>query len=200
MKNILTDIDKIFAQISRISSNVIWTIDLKDFMFKYVSEGIEKLAGVTQDEAVKIGLKDALSPASYELTMKIIKGELKKDVNKQREKLRGLELELVKKDGSSIWVSANISFVRDKNKKPIGIVGIIRDISDRMHAEGALERSNKLYSTFVEISPDAIFLLDKEGIIVNVNIHAANLANQKVKNIQSVAGAKNNSAFPTSLA
>ena len=183
MKTILTDIDKIFSQISQISSDVIWTINLDDYMFKYVSEGVDKLGGVTQKEALNIGLKDVLSPASYELTMKIIKNELKKDIKKQRDKLRGLELELIRKDKSSVWISANMFFVRDKRKKPIGVIGTARDISDRLSAEDALERSNKLYSNFVEISPDAILLLDKDGIIVNANIHAANLANQKVRNI-----------------
>ncbi|HPE45788.1 MAG TPA: sensor domain-containing diguanylate cyclase, partial [Deltaproteobacteria bacterium] len=46
--------------------------------------------------------------------------------------------ELVKKDGTRIFVEASVSLQRDRNGNPLGFCGIIRDISDRKRAENEL--------------------------------------------------------------
>ena len=108
MKNILTDVEKIFEQVYKISTDVIWTIDLEQYNFSYISEGIEKLGGILPADAKKVKLKDALTTSSYDLVIRTLNKELEKDLSQQREKLRGLELELIKKDKSKVWISVNM--------------------------------------------------------------------------------------------
>lgn len=51
---------------------------------------------------------------------------------------KSFDWELVKKDGTRIFVEASVSLQRDRNGNPLGFCGIIRDISDRKRAENEL--------------------------------------------------------------
>ncbi len=59
-------------------------------------------------------------------------------------------------DGTSFDIEANAEFIRDAEGKPMQIVFIIRDISERKRAEKALQESELRYKALVEWSPDAI--------------------------------------------
>ena len=49
-------------------------------------------------------------------------------------------MELTRKDGSIIWSEVKASFLRDEQGRPVGILGVTRDISKRKKAELALRR------------------------------------------------------------
>jgi len=51
---------------------------------------------------------------------------------------KSFDWELVKKDGTRIFVEASVSLQRDRNGNPLGFCCIIRDISDRKRAENEL--------------------------------------------------------------
>jgi diguanylate cyclase (GGDEF)-like protein/putative nucleotidyltransferase with HDIG domain len=44
------------------------------------------------------------------------------------------------KDGSTIWTEMNMTFLRDSDGKPVGLLGVTRDISERKKAEAERER------------------------------------------------------------
>jgi PAS domain S-box-containing protein len=48
---------------------------------------------------------------------------------------RALDWELIRKDGQRIAVEASISLVRDRDGRKVGFRGIVRDITERVHAE-----------------------------------------------------------------
>jgi diguanylate cyclase (GGDEF)-like protein len=52
---------------------------------------------------------------------------------------RTLQLEVERKDGTTIWTETKFSFVGDKNKKTVGILGVSRDITERKHAEERIQ-------------------------------------------------------------
>lgn len=67
-----------------------------------------------------------------------------------------IELELFKKDGSTIYSENSISILLDDNKRPIGVLGITRNIDERKHAEREIikakekaEESDRLKSAFL---------------------------------------------------
>ena len=73
-----------------------------------------------------------------------------------------MELELIRKDGSTVWAEVRASFLRDQAGNPVGILGISRDISDRMRAErelkmysAALEATNQKLESFYEAAQAA---------------------------------------------
>ena len=61
-----------------------------------------------------------------------------------RKRLRTVELELIKKDGNTIWVEITASLLRNDKGEPDRILGISRDISERKRANEELQRTTEL--------------------------------------------------------
>jgi putative nucleotidyltransferase with HDIG domain len=56
---------------------------------------------------------------------------------------RTLELELYRKDGSTLWTESTFNLVRDDSGKPYGIIGVGRDITERKKHEEELKKINE---------------------------------------------------------
>jgi two-component system, cell cycle sensor histidine kinase and response regulator CckA len=87
----------------------------------------------------------------------------------------GFETELYKKDGSTMWASMTPWVVRDSKGRILYIEGTLQDITGRKKAEKALRTSETKFRSFIEQSPVAIFVADKEGQLVQVNRSALEL-------------------------
>jgi PAS domain S-box-containing protein len=115
--------------------DVIWMMDMK-FAFTFVSPSIERLQGWTPHEYMKLRLEELLAPASLSRVLE--------EFNRQYELGRDsgyvvrsatLELELLRKGGTSVWSEVTASFLLGEDAKPIGILGVTRDITERRKAE-----------------------------------------------------------------
>ena len=132
-------------------NDVIWTMDL-ELSFQYISPAIEKLQGWKVEEAVKLGLDKLLQPDSKQIALNAVAeqlaiGEQNGDFNRSLT----LELELICKNGTTIWAETTASFMLDENGLPFGILGVNRDITERKRAilekeqlQLQLERSKKM--------------------------------------------------------
>lgn len=97
----------------------------------------------------------------------------------------------VRFDGSILDIEINSDFIRDENGKPINMVFVVRDISDRKIAAEKLFKSKEQYRSLVESSDSIISLVDKEGKILFINKRGAHKLGLE---IQEVLG-KNISSF-----
>jgi len=68
-----------------------------------------------------------------------------------------------RKDGTAVWVLANITLVEANEEEGDVIEGTIVDITDRKRAEETLRASEARFRALVENSSDAILLLDSAG-------------------------------------
>jgi len=48
---------------------------------------------------------------------------------------KGLEYELIRRDGSKVYIEASVSLMKDEEDRPIGFRGILRDITERKQVE-----------------------------------------------------------------
>jgi PAS domain S-box-containing protein len=69
-----------------------------------------------------------------------------------------LQLEMLRKDGTTVWTEVKFSIIRDENQRPVGIMGVTRDITERKRSEEALLESKTLFEAVVENIPLMIFL------------------------------------------
>jgi diguanylate cyclase (GGDEF)-like protein/PAS domain S-box-containing protein len=157
-------------------TDMIWTRDLS-LRPTYTSPSVTRLRGHTVEEAMAQTLEEVLTPDSLQVARRTLAEELAKESAEDKDltRTRTLELEMYRKDGSTIWTEMTVTFLRDEEGRPTGIMGVTRDISERKKAQEALRDSEELYRTLVETSPDAITLTDLKGKILLCNQQAAAL-------------------------
>lgn len=80
----------------------------------------------------------------------------------------GSEYELLRKDGSTLPVATYSSPIW-REGKVVGFRGIVIDVSERRRAEEALRESEARFRTMVEMAPDAIFVTNQDGRLVEAN-------------------------------
>jgi len=114
--------------------DVIWTMDM-NFRFSYVSPSTRAVQGWTPEEYLNLQLDAILTPASLEKVMSAFSEEYR--IGEQTgsfERSVTMELELNRKDGATVWTEVTASFLLDENTKPVGILGVTRDITERRKA------------------------------------------------------------------
>jgi PAS domain S-box-containing protein len=116
--------------------DMIWTMDL-NLTCTYVSPSVFRITGYTPQEYQKKPANEMVTPASFDAMMKIYSEELARDQdgNAVPNRSRTMELELVRKDGSPVWVEVSAAFTRDEKGRITGILGVTRDISERKESE-----------------------------------------------------------------
>jgi PAS domain S-box-containing protein len=116
--------------------DVIWSTDM-DLRFTYVSPSIKYLGGRTAEEVMAMSLEQLLTPSSQEMAKKVFVEELViaevEPVDLTRSRM--LEVEFVRADGSILWAELKMNFLRGPDGRPVGILGVMRDISERRRAE-----------------------------------------------------------------
>ena len=152
------------------ATDVIWVIGL-DMRPYYISPSISKLLGYTVEEAFARTMREVFTPASFEKAMQIFAKEMEIEKTGQGNPARSLlvELELIRKDGSTIPVEGNYRFLRDSTGKANSILAIIRDITKRKEAEEELRKSRRQLADIIEFLPDATLVIDKEGKVIAWN-------------------------------
>ncbi len=90
---------------------------------------------------------------------------------------KACQLRLKKKDGNVVWIQATSECVKGTNDKGLNIIyGGLVDITDRILAEQALQKSEAQFREFFEKAADAIFIAEIEsGMIVDANEAASRL-------------------------
>jgi len=157
-------------------SDVIWTMD-SNFELTYISPSVNRYGGRTDEEFLRCGFLKYLTPESLQNTAGILVEEaaIEKDLaakGMQRKDLsrpRTFEQEIMRRDGGTVITEAVVDFIRDDDGKPIGIMGVNRDITDRKKAEEALKESELLYRTLFEGAPVGIGLADWSGQFIAAN-------------------------------
>ncbi|MEA2101926.1 MAG: PAS domain S-box protein [Thermodesulfobacteriota bacterium] len=123
--------------------DVIMTMDL-DGNITCISPYIEKLTGYTPDEVISSGPKLIISPEDIERAVEILYERLSMQNSSQYENIRNqnIEIELKKKDGGMVPVDIRTSFLRNDDHIPVGVIGVVRDITERKEMLKALEKAN----------------------------------------------------------
>ena len=145
MEETLRESEKRYRLLADHAADVIWTADL-NLRTTYISPSIEFQRGYTVEEAMQIPIEKILTPESYRISMETLQQELARENDADFDPRRSItiELEVYKRDGSTIWTENTISPIRDENRKMVEILGVTRDISDRKEAEKIINKQRDL--------------------------------------------------------
>jgi diguanylate cyclase (GGDEF)-like protein/PAS domain S-box-containing protein len=103
----------------------------------YISPSIEKLLGWTPSEIIQRSAYSNVHPAHRDLLKRLIE-ELS-----QEKPTTTCEYLTRRRDGSYVWVEAQLNFIKNADERTGEIVGVIRDISKRKAAEEQLVVANE---------------------------------------------------------
>ncbi len=75
------------------------------------------------------------------------------------------EVRQLRKDGSPVPIESTVRALRDANGRPMGLVGVNRDITERKRAEEVMRRQALIFESIY----DAVIVTDLEGRIIDWN-------------------------------
>jgi PAS domain S-box-containing protein len=150
--------------------DIIWTMDM-NLRFTYMSPSVARVRGYTVEEVMAQSLEEVFTPSSVETAVKVFMEELAIESREPKDlfRVRTLEVEHTCKDGSTVWVEINASFIRDADGQPVGILGVSREITERRKSEEAQRRSEERYRTIVEEMDESYYEVDLAGNLTFVN-------------------------------
>ncbi len=145
----LKESERRYRMITENVHDVIWTMDL-DLKLTYLSPSVYRVFGFKPEELIGIKLIDYLEPDTREKITKLVDEErnrIHSGSNEESYISTPYEVEMKRKDGSSLIAEVTTSYIRDENNLITGILGITRDITERKFAE---EEKTKLEAQLLQ--------------------------------------------------
>jgi len=139
--------------------------------YEYIGRNIEDLIGYSSEEFTEKLFHDLVEeviPLTPTIPKNIIscrEAYIRGDLQEYK-----VDLRIRTKDGEERWLTDSSLPIRDRDSgEIIGSEGILQDITDRKRVEEALRTSEEKYRSMVELAPDGIVTLDRNGIIQSCN-------------------------------
>ncbi len=128
--------------------------DMEDKLF-FVNESFVKTYGYTKEELMGNHINIVRSPNNppevfREILPATLQGGWKGELLNRR------------KDGTEFPIFLSTTIIYGKEKKPLALIGVATDITERKRSEEALIESESKFKTLFETANDAIFLMNKE--------------------------------------
>ncbi len=169
-QKLLRESESKYRLLAENSKDVIFILDL-DYNYIYISPSVKELRGFEVEEALRQNLSEVLTPSSYNKIKQVIT-----NITPQLTPLNykdiiplSLELEMIRKDKSTVWTEVKASVLVNENNELIGIQGAIRDISKRKLALKELMESREEYRSFFDDDLTGDFIAHVDGYIINCN-------------------------------
>jgi PAS domain S-box-containing protein len=129
-----------------------------------VNRAFARMVGYEPEALIGLGFADITHPADLEVDFetkdRLARGEIESYQRAKR---------YIRKDGSFVVVRLNVSAVRDDDGVAIGFLAQAEDITERLHAEVALRKSESNFRRLFDQASDGIFINDVDGRFTDVN-------------------------------
>jgi PAS domain S-box-containing protein len=125
-------------------NDVIWTVNIATQKFTYVSPSVEKLSGFTAEENMQQELKDILHPDSYAEIVDQLPTWIDQFLHgSEAGKARRLYARQRRKDGTWMNIEVVATLLKDDNGEFTDILGVSRDVTQKVRNEKALLEANR---------------------------------------------------------
>ncbi|WP_454887562.1 PAS domain S-box protein [Sphingomonas oryzagri] len=134
------------------------------------NEGAERLKGWSEEEA--IGLDSAVFYPSEEAAAGKPRADLERARKEGRFEEEGWR---VRKDGSEFLAHIALTVLHDERGALRGFAKVVSDVTDQRAAEGALRSSEEHLRSILSTVPDAMVVIDEQGVIMSFSAAAERL-------------------------
>ncbi len=158
----LQESEKRYRMIVENMNDVIWTVD-RNLNRTYTSPSSTRITGYTPEETLSLPLDHALTPESYAYATGRLAEEMAlEESGKPFDPNRAvtIEIELIHKDGRTLWMEVTGTFNRDAQGKITDVLVVGRDITERKSIEKALVQSENRYKMIIENIHEVIWTTD----------------------------------------
>jgi PAS domain S-box-containing protein len=138
----LRESEERYRFIAENTADNIWIADM-EFNLKYTSPSVQKLKGLTVEEALSQSVEESLTPGSLQQVMELFEREMAYEATGEADPERTVIFvtEEYTKDGKVLWFENSAKLMRDPDGNPVGILGSSRDITEKKRAEEAWEEA-----------------------------------------------------------
>jgi diguanylate cyclase (GGDEF)-like protein/PAS domain S-box-containing protein len=148
--------------------DVIWTMAM-DTTITYVSPAVERVRGLTVEEAMSESLADALTPESAVEAVTYIQQLFEAmEAGTEPPVFHG-ELDFYRKDGSIMTSDVQVIPHVDADGRVVEMLGVSRDISERKQFEAELRQSEERTRLMAENAWEIIWTADANGAVTYVS-------------------------------
>jgi PAS domain S-box-containing protein len=135
----------------------------------FFNEAAERLLGYSKTEMLGLNNRQYTDEENAKKLFKTFNA-----VYRTGHSAKGLDWEIITKDGTKKCVEASVSLLTDQRGQPKGYRGVVRDITGRKLSDEALRISEGKYPLLVENANDGIFIA-QEGFVKFANRKALQL-------------------------
>lgn len=138
-------IKRILNHISIYTDEEFWISDI-NFNFLFLSKSYSNIFECTSEELINTPIEKIFTSESIYYLRHNIEEELKYKQSRRSSSDKNLVLILkgYKKNGRLIWTENSLNFIRDRDEKIIGILGITRDVTNRIKTDQVREALYKI--------------------------------------------------------
>ncbi len=134
------------------------TVVSQDNRFLQANDKYCDIIGYPREELLTMGVEDINLPADAQAWQEHRRKLLAREVDvSYREK------QLLRKDGSLVWVSIATSLVRGNDGSPLHYISIVQDVSETKQALAALRESEEQFHQFASNLPQMLWMTDPSG-------------------------------------
>ncbi len=127
------------------------------------SANLTRLLGFAVEETLSMEWwLDRLHPVDRERALASIPETMQQGTSR-------IEYRLRHKEGHYRWVDDNRQVLRDADGRPIEIIGVWTDVTERKQAEAALHASLEEFRTLAEAMPQIVWITRPDGAVVYIN-------------------------------
>ncbi len=138
-KSVLRGRESLYRLLAENVTDVIWVSDLRGNLV-YISPSVKRQIGYTPDEITSQPMTVPTQRHMRNAIRTALKSISSEDQEQDR-RAKSFRLAVTHKDGSIVWTETYMSVLRDRDGQSIGIVGAVRDVTERKMHEQALKRS-----------------------------------------------------------
>jgi PAS domain S-box-containing protein len=130
----------------------------------FANDQFLKLFGFRREEITNVMLEDYVAP-EYRVELRD-----RHDRRMQGEAVAiHFEYEGLRRDDTKLWIEAEVVPIRDNHGKSVGSQKLLRDVTDRKHAEQALRESEERFRLVANTAPVMIWMCGTDGLRTYVN-------------------------------